>query len=220
MVVNEARKNRQEFFRIVDLYPVTCERLSAGRSNMEILEAVIKGGARAVQLREPALADGALYRMALKFRSATEKAGVLLIINDRIDIARAVGADGVHLGQDDLPVSVARGLVPELLIGVSTHSAEQALRAQEEGADYVNIGPIFPTKTKEGVDYFLGPDAVEQIGSKVNIPFTVMGGINSSNISQVISRGARKVAMVTAITQAEDVTEAVKQFRKVIADSL
>ena len=84
----------------------------------------------------------------------------------------------------------------------------------------MNIGPIFPTKTKEGVDYFLGPDAVEQIGSKVNIPFTVMGGINSSNISQVISRGARKVAMVTAITQAEDVTEAVKQFRKVIADSL
>ncbi len=219
-MVNEARQNRQELFRIVDLYPVTCERLSAGRSNMEILEAVIKGGARAVQLREPALADGVLYRMALKFRSATEKAGVLLIINDRIDIARAVGADGVHLGQDDLPVSVARGLVPELLIGVSTHSAEQALRAQEEGADYVNIGPIFPTKTKEGVDYFLGPDAVEQIGSKVNIPFTVMGGINSSNISQVISRGARKVAMVTAITQAEDVTEAVKQFRKVIADSL
>ena len=220
MVVNEARKNRQELFRIVDLYPVTCERLSTGRSNMEILEAVIKGGARAVQLREPDLADGTLYRMALEFREATEKAGVLLIINDRMDIARAVGADGVHLGQDDLPVSVARDLVPELLIGVSTHSVEQALKAQEDGADYVNIGPIFPTKTKEGVDYFLGPEAVTQIGSKVNVPFTVMGGINSSNIGQVISRGARRVAMVTALTQAEDVAEAVRQFRKKIAASM
>ena len=218
-MVNEARKNRQELFRIVDLYPVTCERLSAGRSNMEILQAVIAGGARAVQLREPDLADGALYRMALEFRSATEKAGVLLIINDRVDIARAVKADGVHLGQDDLPVSVARKLAPELLIGASTHSLEQAIKAQEEGADYVNIGPIFPTKTKEGVDYCLGPEAVTGIGSKVKVPFTVMGGINDTNIHEVVARGAEKVAMVTALTQAEDVTEAVKKFRKEIVAS-
>ncbi len=186
---------------------------------MEILEAVIAGGARAVQLREPDLADGALYRMALEFRSATEKAGVLLIINDRIDIARAVGADGVHLGQDDLPVNVARELAPELLIGASTHSLKQAIKAQEEGADYVNIGPIFPTKTKEGVDYFLGPEAVTEIGSKVKVPFTVMGGINGSNIREVVERGARNVAMVTAITQAEDVAEVVRQLRKEITAS-
>lgn len=216
-VVSQDRKNRQELFRIVDLYPVTCQKLSAGRSNMEILNAVIQGGARAVQLREPDLADVDLYRMAVQFRGATEKAGVLLIVNDRIDIAQAVGADGVHLGQDDIPLLAARALAPELLIGASTHSAEQALKAQAEGADYVNIGPIFQTNTKEGVDYFLGPEAVTEIGGKVDVPFTVMGGINSTNIREVVARGARKVAMVTAITQAEDIMEAVRQFRKEIA---
>jgi thiamine-phosphate pyrophosphorylase len=157
--------------------------------------------------------------MALEFRSATEKAGVLLIINDRVDIARAVKADGVHLGQDDLPVSVARKLAPDLLIGASTHSLEQAIKAQEEGADYVNVGPIFPTKTKEGMDYSLGPEAVTGIGSKVKVPFTVMGGINDTNIHEVVARGAKKVAMVTALTQAEDVTEAVRTFRKEIIAS-
>jgi thiamine-phosphate pyrophosphorylase len=198
----ETRKIR---FAGVDIYPVTCERLSRGRSNLEVLEGVIRGGARIIQLREKELSKRELFSLALKFREVTARAGVLLIINDCVDIALAVDADGVHLGQDDLPVGAARSIAPNLLIGASTHSLDEALEAQTDGADYVNIGPIFPTRTKEGVERFLGPDAISAIAPRLSIPFTVMGGINPLNIDQVISRGARRVAVVSAITQAEDI---------------
>jgi thiamine-phosphate pyrophosphorylase len=120
------------------------------------------------------------------------------------------------LGQDDLPLRVARKLAPDLLIGASTHSLEQALQAQEEGADYINIGPIFSTKTKEGTEDFLGPEAITRISPMIEIPFTVMGGITVSNIDQVIAAGARKIAMVTAITQADNITETVELLREKI----
>ncbi|TNF46518.1 thiamine phosphate synthase [bacterium] len=211
------RSERKEAFSKVDLYPVTCQRLSAGRSNLDVLKAVIKGGSRIIQLRETDLPDEDLYNMALDFRRITRESGVLLVINDRVDMALAVDADGVHLGQDDLPVDVARKLGPELLVGASTHSVDEALRAQEQGADYINIGPIFPTETKDGLHRFLGPDAVTEIGGMVSVPFSVMGGINGSNIDQVVSRGAKRVAVVTAITQADDMEEAVRHLRQKIA---
>jgi thiamine-phosphate pyrophosphorylase len=205
-------------FQEVDIYPVTCERLSAGRSNLEVLRAIIQGGARIIQLREKDYSAKDLYHLALRFREMTSKAGVLLLINDHLDIAMAVEADGVHLGQDDLPVAAARRLAPELLIGASTQSLEEAKRAQDDGADYVNIGPIFPTKTKEGIEHFLGPDAISAIAHEIRIPFTVMGGINESNLDQLLVKGARRVAVVTAITQAPDIGERVRALRKRIAD--
>jgi len=207
----EARKAR---FQEVDIYPVTCERLSAGRSDVEVLDAVIRGGARIIQLREKSLSTRDLFQLALRFREITAKADVLLIINDRLDIALAVGADGVHLGQEDLPLTAARKLAPDLLIGASTHSLDEALQAQEDGADYVNIGPIFPTKTKEGVGRVLGPEAIGVISPNLKVPFTVMGGISGSNVDQVIAKGARRVAMVTAITQAPDIADAVRSFKE------
>lgn len=210
------RQMRQAMLEQVDLYPVTCERLSEGRSNLQVLEEVIRGGARIVQLREKEVTTRELYSLALKFRELTQKAGVLLIINDRIDVAMAVQADGVHLGQDDLPVPAARALAPDLLIGASTHSLEEALRAEEEGADYVNIGPIFPTSTKEGAEKFLGPDAIISIGSRLRIPFTVMGGINESNMESVLEKGARRVAVVTAITRAADIARTVSELSRQI----
>jgi thiamine-phosphate pyrophosphorylase len=155
-----------------------------------------------------------LYRLALSFREISATAGMLLIINDHLDIALAVGADGVHLGQDDLPLAAARRLAPDLLIGVSTHSLDEALEAEREGADYVNIGPIFPTTTKAGVDRGLGPEAIGIIASRISVPFTVMGGIASANLDQVLARGARRIAMITAITQAPNITEAVRVFRE------
>lgn len=208
------RNDRKIRFLNVDIYPVTCEALSAGRSNPEVLEAVIRGGAKIIQLREKDYPARALYELALRFREVTARADVLLIINDRLDIALAVKADGVHLGQDDLPLIAARKLAPELLIGISTHSPEEALQAQADGADYINIGPIFPTKTKMGVGHALGPDAIALIQKNTEIPFTVMGGINESNIDQVIAKGARRVAVVTAITQAPDIAEAVRSLKK------
>ena len=158
-----------------------------------------------------------MYHLALKFREMTTKDGVLLIINDHVDVALSVEADGVHLGQEDLPLTVARLLAPELLIGASTHSLEQALQAEKYGADYINIGPIFSTKTKEGVGRSLGPKAITEISTQIKVPFTVMGGINEENIDQVLAEGARKVAMVTGITKAADIAVKVSSLKEKIS---
>jgi thiamine-phosphate pyrophosphorylase len=188
------REARRQMFLQVDIYPVTCEELSEGRSNLEVLEAVIRGGAKIIQLREKEYQKKALYHLALKFREMTAKDGVLLIINDHVDIALAVGADGVHLGQEDLPVQVATKLAPELLIGASTHS------------------------TKEGVESSLGPEAIARISPQIKVPFTVMGGVNEANIDQVLAQGARRVAMVTGITRAADIAAKVRSLREKIIE--
>lgn len=208
------RETRKKLFQDVDIYPVTCEALSSGRSNLEVLEGVIQGGAKIIQLREKELPKRDLYHLAKEFRDITRRAGILLMINDHLDIALATDADGVHLGQEDLPVGTARKIAPELLIGASSHSLEEALEAQEAGADYVNIGPIFPTRTKAGVTHFLGPEAIGNIAPHLKIPFTVMGGINASNIELVLKQGARHIAMVTGITQAPDIAAKVAEFKR------
>ncbi len=211
------REERLARFREIDLYPVTCEKLSAGKTNLEVLRAVIDGGARIIQLREKECSSLALYQAAEQFREETARAGMLLIINDRLDVALAVGADGVHLGQEDLPIPAARRLVPHLIIGASTHSREEALRAAEAGADYANIGPIFPTQTKAGVSKFLGPEAIGSICPGLTLPFTVMGGITPANLDLVLQQGARRIAMVTAITMAADIAAMVRSLRERIA---
>ena len=210
------REARIQLFQQIDLYPVTCERLSQGRSNLEVLRAVIQGGSKIIQLREKNYSKRDLYYLALKFREITTRAGVLLIINDHVDVALAVDADGVHLGQEDLPVQVARMLAPELLIGASTHSLEQALQAEKDGADYINIGPIFPTRTKKGVKSVLGAEAIAKISPHIKVPFTVMGGIREDNIEEVLAKGARRVAMVSAITKAADIAGKVKFLKEKI----
>ena len=212
-MVSPKRKERAEVFSNIDLYPVTCEKLSAGRSNIQVLEDLIAGGAKVVQLRDKEASPGYLYRMAVVFREMTTKAGMLLIVNDYVDIAIAVDADGVHLGQDDMPPEAVRDIAPDLIIGVSTHSLDQALAAQATGADYINIGPIFPTGTKEVAVKVMGPEAVTEIGGQVDIPFTVMGGIKESNMDEVLERGARRLAVVTAVTEAEDIEGTVRRMR-------
>jgi thiamine-phosphate pyrophosphorylase len=187
------------------IYPVTCEALSEGRTDLEVLEGLIAGGAKVVQLRDKRATKRALYEKALEFRRRTTQAGLLLIINDHLDIALAVHADGVHLGRDDLPVAVAKSLAPALIIGASSHSLQEALEAESDGADYVNIGPIFPTKTKEGVGRFLGPEAIDAIAPHLTIPFTVMGGITRETMPLVLAKGASRVAMVSEITRAPDI---------------
>ncbi len=216
-MTDQKKQERLEAFAPVDLYPVTCETLSAGRSDFEVLDGIIAGGARIVQLRDKNADKRTLYEKALRFRNVTAAHGVLLMINDHVDIAIAVDADGVHLGQDDLPLAAARDLIPDKIIGISSHNLEEALAAQQEGADYVNIGPIFPTGTKEGVNSYLGPAAIRQISPQLSIPFTTMGGINLDNIKQVLAAGARKVAVVTAVTKAADIAAAVERLRGCIA---
>ena len=185
---------------------------SAGRSTLDVVAALVEAGCRVIQLREKELSKREYYLLAQQVRRIARD--VLLICNDHLDVAQAVGADGVHLGQDDLPVAVARALAPEMLVGASTHGLEQALAARRAGADYVNIGPIFPTRTKRCGGQPLGVEALELIAPHLDLPFTVMGGINEENIDAVLRRGARRVAVVSAVTAAPDVQTAAAALRR------
>lgn len=200
-------------FDAADLYVVITESFCGGRTALDVLDAVLDAGVKLIQCREKHLDDEQLFDRAREFRYRTVQAGAVLIVDDRLDIALAVDADGVHLGQEDLPVEDARRLAPEHLIGASTHSLREALIAQREGASYLNIGPIFATQTKStGVDP-LGPDAIARIAPKINVPFTCMGGIKLENIDDVVSRGARHPAVMTAVTAASDVRAAARELR-------
>ena len=204
-----------------DLYPVTCEALSNGRTNLEVLDALIRGGAKIVQLREKELSDGNFFRLAKEFRRRTQRVSMTFIINDRLDICRAVKADGVHLGQDDFPVQEARLLMgPDAIIGVSTHNLEEALQAEADGASYINVGPIFETKTKKHSAPPVGLELFHEVKSKVNLPVTVMGGINLDNLDQVLEAGANRIAVVSAITGASNIVATVKAFRRMIRKAI
>jgi thiamine-phosphate pyrophosphorylase len=168
-----------------------------------------------VQLREKDLTDRALYELAQEFRRRTEAAGSLLLIDDRVDIALAAGADGVHLGQTDLPVAAARRIAPDLIVGASSHGLEEALAAQAAGAGYVNIGPIFPTATKPDA-VALGVDAILRLTPHLTIPWSTMGGINIGNIARVVAMGARHPAVMSAVTAAADVLAAARALRETI----
>jgi len=210
-------EERMAIFENTDLYVVITEAFCAGRPPVEILAKALDAGVRVVQLREKEMADKALYRQALKFRDISARANALLIVNDRIDIALATGADGVHLGQDDFPIDAARSLAPSLIIGCSTHSVQEAVAAQSARADYVNIGPIFATQTKSGLIHPLGPEAIDAVATHLRIPWTVMGGIKASNVDLVLERGAKHVAVVTGVTEQDDVAAACAALRVKIA---
>lgn len=209
------KQKRLELFKEIDIYPVTSEQLSEGRNNFQVLADLLAGGVKLVQLREKELSKSKLYEMAREFRAETHKQGALLIINDHVDIALAVGADGVHLGQTDLPLQAVQEIAPALILGASSHSLEQALEAQKAGADYVNIGPIFPTQTKENPNC-LGVEAIKQISPQLDIPFTVMGGITLANIQEVLKAGASRIAMISGITRAPNIENRVRELRELI----
>jgi len=197
-------QRRMEKFRRAGLYLATSQAMSCGRSTIEIVRQALAGGVRLIQLREKDLPLRKFKRLAFKIRAMTKRAGALLIINDRLDVALAVAADGVHLGQDDFPVAEARKIAPDLIIGASSHSLKEALDAQKAGASYVNIGPLFPTKTKEWSREFLGIKKMRRISVKLKISFTVMGGIKAEHIPDLIKAGAETIAVVTAVTAAKN----------------
>ena len=206
---------------MVSIYPVSCEPLANGRSDIEWLEGVLVGGARMVQLRDKVSDDLAFYRKALVFREKTKEAGALFIVNNRVDIALLVKADGVHLGNTDLPVLEVRKLAPTLIIGVSCNTPEQASTARDRGASYFNIGPLYPTATKKNLTPFLGPEAIETFTALCDLPFTVMGGVKRNHVPELVNRGARRIAVVTALTQADDIAKEtrcwIEEIRKAAA---
>ena len=208
------------FSKAVTIYPVSCEKLCQGRSDLEWLHDVLAGGAKIVQLRDKDSDDGQLLAKAHRFRQLTREAGALFIVNNRLDIALLSQADGLHVGNDDIPVSEARKLAPELFIGVSANTAKQAATARERGANYYNIGPLFNTNTKSGLHTFIGPEAITLYSQQSTLPFTVMGGIKRQHIPELTALGAQRLAVVTAITMAEDMAAETANWHTAIKQGL
>jgi thiamine-phosphate pyrophosphorylase len=168
-----------------------------------LVEAVLAAGARWVQLRAKSGATGEAVALARRIGARVEQAGGVLVVNDRADVARAAGATGVHLGQEDLPVSLARGVGPGLVIGASTHGVDQARRAVAAGADYVAIGSIYRTASKQAFE-LVGLEALRQVRSVVGTPLVAIGGITLDRVPEVMAAGADGVAVISAIAAAAD----------------
>lgn len=207
--------NRLKRFSSIDIYPVISSEFCNNRPVLDVLKAIADGGARIVQLREKNITKRALYKLAEAYRAITDQYNMLLIINDHLDIALSTGADGSHLGQDDFPIDAAKKLAPDLIIGSSTHSKQEALDSFESGADYINIGPIYSTQTKKLKESVtgIGIESISRISPLTPLPFTVMGGIKERHLPDLIAHGATRIAMVTEITLAEDITQKVRQLR-------
>ena len=202
------------------LYGITAEKFSAGRDNIEVVRQMIDGGIRIIQYREKkaAKSSAAIFAECLKIRELTRAAGVTFIVNDHVDVVMLVGADGVHVGQDDLPVAEVRKLIgPDKIIGLSTHSPAQATEAVKCGADYIGVGPIFATKTKDDVCDAVGFSYLEWVRDNISLPWVAIGGIKLHNIDEIVRRGAKTICLVTEIVGAPDIVGRVHELQAVIA---
>ncbi|MCX7921917.1 MAG: thiamine phosphate synthase [Clostridia bacterium] len=198
-----------------DFYCLTAEEYSKGRDNIEVVKAMINAGVKIIQYREKDKKLLQKYKECLQIRELTSNAGVTFIVNDDIDIAILVKADGIHIGQDDLPIEKVRELVgEEMIIGLSTHSPEQAQDAIKRGADYIGVGPIYKTFTKKDVCDPVGLEYLEYAVKNVNIPFVAIGGIKEDNMQQVLHKGAKCIAMVTEIVGAEDIEAKISSVKQ------
>ena len=182
------------------LYLITDRMQTAGRALPAVVADALRGGLRAVQLREKDLAAGQLFELAVELRQLTRQYGAKLLINDRIDVALAVAADGVHLGKAGLPVPEARRMLgSERLIGYSAHSADEALQAQLAGADFVTLGPVYHTPSKAQYGEPLGLSVLSEAARVVTIPVFALGGVKHASVAEVLSAGAHGVALISAI---------------------
>jgi len=194
------------------LYLVLDRTATGGRALDDILLAALQGGAEMVQLREKTWPSGTVLPVAQRLLSLCRAAGVPFIINDRVDLAVAVDADGVHLGQDDLPPAAARAMLrPGKILGVSTHSEAQATAAQAAGADYVAVGSMFPTVSKPEFQ-LVGPALARKVRPLVRVPLIGIGGITPDNVGEVIAAGCDGVAVISAVCAAPDPAAAAARF--------
>lgn len=188
------------------LYAILDTGFARGRAPVDILREFLSAGVKLVQLRAKEMPSGDFLALAKEAREMTRQAGAVLIINDRVDVALAVRAAGVHLGQDDLPIKAARKILGgEFIIGVSTHDVDQAREAEAGGADYIGFGPIFGTTTKDTGYAARGLDMLREIKKAVKIPIVAIGGINEGNVKEVWAAGADSAAIISDLMGAEDV---------------
>lgn len=207
-----------DLFRQGGLYGLTAEKFSCGRSNLDVVQMMLDSGIRIIQYREKTKKMGEKYAQCQALRTMTRTAGAAFIVNDDIDLALLVEADGVHVGQEDLPVRAVRTLVGErMAIGLSTHSPDQAQAAVAVGADYIGVGPIFATQTKDDVCAPVGLTYLDYVVRHVDLPFVAIGGIKEHNLGQVAAHGARCAALVTEIVGAADIRATITRLQALFA---
>jgi thiamine-phosphate pyrophosphorylase len=196
------------------LYVITESAISKDRSNESVVREAIKGGADVIQLREKGWEKYQIKEEAIKLLKICRENNVLFILNDYVDIALEIGADGVHLGQDDMSVEEAREMCgDELTIGISTHSIEQAIDADQQDVDYIAIGPIYKTRAK---DLELGIEIIKPVLDCIQKPLIAIGGINNDNIDEVLSQGVNNIAVISAVVSADNIKEAASELAEKI----
>jgi thiamine-phosphate pyrophosphorylase len=199
------------------LYLLTDHRVAGGRSLLEIVRAAIQGGATVVQFREKDASTRAMVELGRALLEITRPAGVPLIVNDRIDVALAIDAQGVHVGQDDMPAPLARRLLgPDRILGVSAGTVAEALQAERDGADCLGTGDVFGTPTKADAGVPIGVDGLAEIARAVSVPVVAIGGITQENAASAIAAGAAGIAVISAVMGAPDPQAAARQLREIV----
>lgn len=197
-------------------YVIVDKKTAGHRCILDIVNKINDLGVDIIQLRDKESNKESILKEAYKLRKLLIKSGILFIINDYIDIAKIVDSDGIHLGQDDLPILTARQLLgSDKIIGKSCHSLNQAVKAQKEGADYISIGPVYATPTKPEYKA-VGLGLIKKVKKVIRIPFFVIGGINKENINDMLPLGIKKIAVCRAVCRAKNMTFTVKKFSKVL----
>ncbi len=203
-----------------DLYVITDPVLSLGRSPIEVARGALEGGADAIQIRDKSSTAYNLGLMTAEIQPLARKFGAACFVNDRVDVALVAGADGAHVGQDDLPAREARRLLPRpRLVGVSAGTKEEARRALRDGADYIGVGPVFATATKADAGEPLGLERLAEIAAAVPIPVVAIGGITVDNVAAVFQAGASGAAVVSAVVAADDIAAAARALKRRIVEA-
>jgi thiamine-phosphate pyrophosphorylase len=210
--------NAKKIIQSWNLYVITDEQLSGGRTHQEIARQAITGGAEVIQFRDKTASGKKLYETGLELKKLTRENSVSFIVNDRLDLALILDADGVHVGQSDIPARAARRLLgPDKILGVSAASVAEALKAEVDGADYLGVGPIFEARgTKADAAKPQGLELLVQIRQKCRLPLIAIGGIHRQNVNSVIQAGADGAAVISAIVAANDISKAASQIRSAI----
>jgi thiamine-phosphate pyrophosphorylase len=208
--------NKEKILKKVQLYAIADPGLCLNRDLIKLISLVIEGGAQMIQFRDKESSDKEFLEKAKGIQKITRKKKIPLIINDRVDVAKLIDAEGVHLGEDDLPVKEARRILgSEKIIGASACDIKIAKLKEKEGVDYIGLGPIFKTSSKD-IEKPLGVEILKEANKILHIPFFPIGGINLSNLEQIISTGTKRIAVISAIFMAEDVRKATQELLKLL----
>ncbi len=214
-------KNIKEKIKNWHLYVILDKKLANEKSYEEIVNDVIKGGADVIQLRDKSVSKDELIEIGKKLCRLTKQANISFIVNDYPDVAKAIDADGVHIGQGDISFVEAKKIIgSEKIVGISTHNKEQVLEAIKIGADYIGVGPVFQTISKENPDPVVGIDLIKWVSQRCEIPFVAIGGINLNNLDNVLSAGAECIAVISAIMKSDDILKMTKSFKEKIDNLL